>query len=479
MKKNVGKVIFLIFILPILLPGYSYPDETQWLRLPIDIRDAHLTCIAVDPENPDTLYIGTDRHLHKSSDSGSIWSTVFTCSGEKRGINDIFISSDLVYIATKNGLYRSSDSGKDWQRIHAGKTSDKRNIKSVAITDDKKYFYLLLNTGLYEIADNNLLWRKIYPGSNIAEQTNGDEEEASTDDVIVLKKISLDKKNNLYLSTTKGIFKSSDRGKNWGRLNETGLSNHDINFCLVSKIDSNKVYAATEGGFFGYLNNEKKWENIYSGLTATKIQYLSFNSKNEDFLLCLADNSIYKTAAQKDSLERLYSNFANDPSIRAVQEMAVSYAEVHPDKINNWRKGTKLRGLLPKVTFGIDRSVSDTYEIYTSGTRANAFYLIGPPDHTDGWDLSFTWDLGDLIYNEHQTSIDTRSKLMVQLREDILNEVTRLYFERRRLQIALAGSKSATQTQVIEKELRLQELTASLDAFTGGAFSNAIEAGRR
>ena len=471
------KFLTVIAIIAVL-PGYLYPDETQWDRLPIDIRDAHLTCIAVDPENPDTLYIGTDRHLHKSSDSGSIWSTVFTCSGEERGINDIFISSDSVlYIATKNGLYRSSDFGKDWQRIHAGKTSDKRNIKSVAITDDKKYFYLLLNTGLYEIADNDLSWRKIYPGSNIAEQTNGEEEEFSTDDVIVLKKIALDKKNNLYLSTTKGIFKSSDRGKNWERLNKTGLSNHDINFCLVSKIDGNKVYAATEGGFFGYLSNEKKWKNIYSGLTATKIQYLSFNSKNEDFILCLADNSIYKTAVKKDSLERLYSNFANDPSIRAVQEMAISYAEVHPDKINNWRKGAKLRGLLPKVTFGIDQSASDTYDIYTSGTKS--YTLLGPRDYTDGWDLTFTWDLGDLIYNEHQTSIDVRSKLMVQLREDILNEVTRLYFERRRLQIELAGSKPATQTQAIEKELRLQELTASIDAFTGGAFSNAIGAGRR
>ena len=478
MKKKSRKVIFLIVTLLLLLPGYSYPGETQWLRLPINIRDAHLTCIAVDPENPDTLYIGTDRHLHKSSDSGSIWSTVFTCSGEGKGINDIFISSDSVlYIATKNGLYRSSDFGKDWQRIHAGKTSDKRNIKSVAVTDDKKYFYLLLNTGLYEIADNDLLWRKIYPGSDIREQTNGEEEDASTDDVIVLKKIALDKKNNLYLSTSKGIFKSSDQGKNWERLNETGLSNHDINFCLVSKIDSNKIYAATEGGFFRYLNNEKKWSNIYSGLIAAEIQSLSFNSKNEDFLLCLADNSIYKTVAKKDSLERLYSSFANEPSIRAVQEMAVAYAEVHPDKINKWRKGTRLRGLLPKVTFGIDQSVSDTYEIYTSSTKS--YYLIGPHDHTDGWDLNFTWDLGDLIYNEHQTSIDVRSKLMVQLREDILNEVTRLYFERRRLQIELASSKPATQTQAIEKELRLQELTASIDAFTGGAFSDAIGPGQR
>ncbi len=64
---------------------------------------------------------------------------------------------------------------------------------------------------------------------------------------------------------------------------------------------------------------------------------------------------------------------------------------------------------------------------------------------------------------------------MVQLREDILNEVTRLYFERRRLQMELASNKSITTTQAIEKDLRLQELTASIDALTGGTFSDAIE----
>jgi len=32
-----------------------------------------------------------------------------------------------------------------------------------------------------------------------------------------------------------------------------------------------------------------------------------------------------------------------------------------------------------------------------------------------------------------------------------------------------------TETQAVEKKLRLEELTASIDALTGGAFSTAIE----
>ena len=67
---------------------------------------------------------------------------------------------------------------------------------------------------------------------------------------------------------------------------------------------------------------------------------------------------------------------------------------------------------------------------------------------------------------------------MVQLREDLLNSVTRLYFERRRLQMEFASEKNMTEKQLIEKELRLEELTASIDALTGGEFSKTIETER-
>ena len=64
---------------------------------------------------------------------------------------------------------------------------------------------------------------------------------------------------------------------------------------------------------------------------------------------------------------------------------------------------------------------------------------------------------------------------MVQLRDDVLDEVTRLYFERRKLQIELKQDPPKDVDEYIEKELRLQELTANIDAMTGGWFSREIE----
>jgi hypothetical protein len=64
---------------------------------------------------------------------------------------------------------------------------------------------------------------------------------------------------------------------------------------------------------------------------------------------------------------------------------------------------------------------------------------------------------------------------MVQLRDDILDEITRTYFERRRLQLETCLSPSLDLKKKLQNELRIQELTADLDALTGGDFTARLK----
>ncbi len=63
---------------------------------------------------------------------------------------------------------------------------------------------------------------------------------------------------------------------------------------------------------------------------------------------------------------------------------------------------------------------------------------------------------------------------MVQLRDDILDETTSYYYERRRLQVELLQRSPEDPGEYIKKNLRIQELTANLDALTGARFSRDI-----
>ncbi|MDO8581200.1 MAG: hypothetical protein Q7S13_06960, partial [Candidatus Omnitrophota bacterium] len=177
---------------------------------------------------------------------------------------------------------------------------------------------------------------------------------------------------------------------------------------------------------------------------------------------------------------RLMEQFADEPTIRHVHGWAVDYAEVHPDKIKNWRRLAQKRAWLPSMDIGFDTNRDWNYSDSIFGTTSSGgSHYIAPDDKSYGqdlgWDISLSWDLADLVWSSDQTSIDSRSKLMVELREEILDQVTRLYFERRRIQVELLSQPDIDPVLVPDKQLRIEELTALLDAFTEGKFSEALD----
>jgi hypothetical protein len=145
---------------------------------------------------------------------------------------------------------------------------------------------------------------------------------------------------------------------------------------------------------------------------------------------------------------------------------------VSPEKIKRWHAGSQTKALLPKISVNMDKDRSDTYELYTSSTKD--YVLQGPDDTSDGWSVGLSWDIGNLIWSDDQTNIDVRSRLMVQLRNDILDDLRRAYYERKRLQMELLTDPPKDAKARIEKELRLQELTHAIDDLTGNYLSEHI-----
>ena len=246
----------------------------------------------------------------------------------------------------------------------------------------------------------------------------------------------------------------------------SGLFNEEINYVLASSKE-NRLYLATQYGVFDC--KQDACHQLYQGMDFNQCQQLAMD--DEDNLYLASDKGLYVISSEErkgmalkiDNAQQKLSS--PEPAIDEIQKEAIKYGEVYPEKIARWRKQARLKALMPELSLDYDKTLT---------TALGATYdrvQVGPRD----WGLSLKWDLGDLIFSTEQTSIDVRSRLMVQLRDDILNEVTRLYFERKRLQLEL--SQNILQTKTIkEKELRLEELTALIDGLTNGYLSRRLQA---
>jgi len=519
---------FRIVLFWVVLLGANYALCATWEDVTGGISDKEFFSVASSRDG-DTIYIGTSAGLYRRDKGDKDWKQIFASRGQYRGVKHICVDAEgTIYIATKGGFYKSRDAGGNWQRAFrgmaeenyclyiicdherkgtlylgtlkglfwtndsgktwsrpAGALGDSRvnAISTTKAPDGKLSLFVICDNGLFRVDQNFDNYRKVFGSDSLKSFETTDEfpegialsEESET--TLLLNHITA-RDGILYLSTNRGLFSSEDGGASWEQFSRAGLLNRWINYTVVSEAGA-RIFSATRGGIFEYDEKSALWHELYSGMESKEALALLLTKKEELWAACrrrIYKQYIgYKKAAQEKPLnpEKVLSGFKNEPTVNEAMDMAIVYAEVYPGKIDKWRLGAKFKALLPRVNFGLDRGWSDTYEIYTSSQ--NAYMFNGPQDRTEGWDLNLSWDLADLIWNNAQTTIDIRSKLMVQLRDDIVDEVTRAYFERRRLQIELLTDPPNAILKLLKTRLRIQELTATLDGLTGSQFSQSIK----
>lgn len=482
----------------------------------------NLRTVLVDPDNPQDIFIGSRNAVLKTEDGGKSWRNILLVKGQNKVVNFLLFDpkdKNSLYAATQAGLFHSANRGKSWNRIFKGKNYLESECTSIAVLPhsiylgtkaglfvsidrgrswhresgrlgnnhilaiayhlrEPNYIYIACVEGVFRTEGAGQSWENIFvasPTDNNRDDEENIEEQDEESRVSDIRYITIDPKNlnRVYLATTRGVYISQDRGKTWQRLTSYGLLNSDTRFLLVS--DKSNLYAVTKSAVFEY--KEDRWQEISLGLIAQEVRFLALD--NQDNLYAACDKGLFKAKPaslnKNKSVNILAVYYHDEPSINAVQQAAIKYAEVEPEKIAAWRRQAAKKAWLPRVSVGLDRNVTDLWHWEGgSTTKVDDDFLRKGRDAIE-WDINLSWDLGDLIYNSAQTSIDVRSKLMVQLRDDILDEVTKIYFERLRVKMELDNLSIEDRKKRFEKELRLQELTAYLDGLTGGYFSSQIK----
>jgi ligand-binding sensor domain-containing protein len=466
-----------MFVFALIVLLLSTTESFALFNKTSGIESARVTCVAISKHNPDLIAASSRNSLYISRNNGidfqkaaSVTDERIThltidaeqniyITGERRGYKTngitetIFSARDdeiihfianhrgQIYVATSGGLYYAEETLRNWQSVPGLSNTAVYSIESAA--DD---LYLTCDDGAYRLRPDGTLTRLFTTRS-------GNESSLRPQ----LLKVDAQNPEHLWLCTNKGLFFSPDRGLTWQKFYTSGASNVSINCFAQPPTPDGSFFLCTDAGLFKVSTSDGNAQPLYEGISASEVWWMDFGADGEIYLATsqglFTDRSVTPAPETAASIPPLTDG---EPSIQEIQMAALHYNSIHPDKIHTWRRQLKYRALLPKLSVDYDKSLA------TSSGK----YYEGPTD----WGLTLSWDMGDLIWNSYEDDIDNRNKLTTQLRIDILDEITRIYFERLRLkqEIALAEPNTA-ETQL--KTLRLQELSATLDGYTGGYLS--------
>lgn len=165
-----------------------------------------------------------------------------------------------------------------------------------------------------------------------------------------------------------------------------------------------------------------------------------------------------------DALHQLKTT---EPSIREVQKSALEFFNIDANTVGSMRTRAKLKALLPKIEVryraGSDNAAIQTYD-FLAGQAVSKD--DGAADLQE-FQVSGSWNLPSLMFNAEVLDVSS----LAVLQEGVLKNVTRLYYTRRRMQVNLILNPPRDAETRITKSLRIEELTATLDAMTGNLFA--------
>jgi hypothetical protein len=158
---------------------------------------------------------------------------------------------------------------------------------------------------------------------------------------------------------------------------------------------------------------------------------------------------------------------AADPDVDEVQRAAADGAGADPDRLG-WASRARAAAWLPALTLQASRVQRDTRVVGVTGT-VESDYLRTTPSLEVG--VRAAWDLDRLVFARDETDAAWTGAKLRERRDERVRHATRLYFQRRRLLVQLAVEPPHEPLARAERESQVQELTAELDALTGGLFS--------
>ncbi len=154
-----------------------------------------------------------------------------------------------------------------------------------------------------------------------------------------------------------------------------------------------------------------------------------------------------------------------EPGVEEVQRAAA--ADPGAAAVAGAAGRARIAAVLPKLTAEYRRD-DRSYRIVGLQGAGEVDYARQAPGSIFG--VRATWDLDALVFSPGELRAAEAASELARRRDERVLRATRLYFERRRLRLELLLAPPADAAERAEREIRLEEVTAEIDALTGGLY---------
>ena len=509
-------LVVLLFAVALLLPAESFA-AFQPIR---GIDEARISRTAISPVNPRVVSIATTNRLYMCREGGEDFQRV---AEFRENINHLILDDqwpEVAYVATPRGLFQVRDGSTE--QIY----ETARREEALSILQHRRNTYLGTTRGLFkaetgewdwEQVDSDLAVLDIEPCENrvlyaahdgvyalclltdeinrlysISPSQSYDEiedmlEEADDedDDIDFIEQaaedgytmpyainINMFDPSMIFLATNDGIYKSADGGEAWERFSLRGMGDYAVRSIAQTPQREGVFYAATDRGLFEVDIEAGEATELYAGLTTSDIRDVTAAPDGNLFLASRRgafQSDARRVAMEVDLIDPVY--LEEGPPIKEVQEAAMRYNHLHPQRVEGWFEDIDRSAWYPDFQFTYRQDEEEDVRHGSSDFWRDYYYTDPPDDYY--WQVRLDWDFSEIIWNSEHRSVASTARMLQRERNDLLEEVNRIYYERRRLLRGLEA-EDIDPADAAQDQLRIEELTARLDAYTGGLFSRRL-----
>lgn len=237
---------------------------------------------------------------------------------------------------------------------------------------------------------------------------------------------------------------------------------------------ADRFWLATEGGLLWADRVGGPWRRANSPAGDHSIARVA--ARQGRVMLASAVGLLEGSADRSSPPPRLIAG--GDPDIRSVQRETLRYLGLGRERFRRLRRGVDSRGWWPTLRLGAGVLFGrnwrrDDDQHFSYGELHSLRDREARTQRDVEVSVELDWDLGEAIFDPLAIDLSREMRQRIALRDDVLDQVNQLYFER---QAALASLRTLDpgSAEAVALERRAVELAAGLDGWTGGWFRRSL-----